>query len=119
MKVKIHLLLHYENENIDEYCEGIYKEQEKELFFLDSLKNSMHFYFQNHLLVRDTKESIFSYHFEREGTLEIYLKEYQKGTRILLTTKLNQYEEGKVHLEYQIEGNDFFHTLKLEWEMIK
>ena len=115
MKVKVKMRLQYEKETIEEEVFGIRKENE--LFFFTHEKIAMHFYFAQRLFVRDTKESIFSYHFEKNGSLEIYLKEYQKGTRMPLTTKLYRQEDTSLEVIYEIEGNDDTHHLMVEWEM--
>ena len=118
VKVNIKMILKYDDKIIEEQISGIYKKDEEELYFVDSNQNGMHFYFHDNLFVRDTKESIFSYDFKTDGSLEIYLKDYRKGTRMPLTTIYSKKDEYSFEVVYQIEGNDFKHEIKVEWEKI-
>ena len=114
MKVNIKLDLQYENERVNEEISGILKDDE--LFFVTKENNKMHFYLKERLFVRDTLETIFSYHFDKEGSLEIYLKEYQKGTRMDLTTEVYEVRSNALEVVYIVLGNEAKHHLKIEWE---
>ncbi len=117
MKVNIYMTVQYDQEIEEEKALGIYQKQEEILSFFDQYGNKMCFYFQDRLLIRNTKESIFSYDFKQDSHLEIYLKEYRKGTRIAIQVLSYQKKDASFEVTYQIEGNDFFHKIRLEWEM--
>lgn len=77
-------------------------------------------FLKENIMLRETTDAILSYKFkEKEKTsFEVFLKDLKQRGFVPLETFSIVKEKNSFEVVYQIDGNDFKHEFKVEWEVI-